>query len=440
MKNTIALLLISLCIFSCSENDSSAPTSPKQSTSGGISLAFEKSAIPANVVSVIATLSRDGYVSLKRTMNFLTDTSAEVLFDEVAVGTWDLNVKAFSIDSVLLYQGSAVVIIQDGQTTIINLKMEKVVTGVGSVQIYVSWGTTKTDKWIDNPSNPVLSRQNTIYDGRGVGYPIILKDSASYKMYYTNTGSTPDSLGRICTIGLATSTDGNSWTHYSSTPVLLPTPGAWDSYIVTAATVLKEGNTYKMFYVGMGKGEHSVYAIGLAASSDGIHWEKRAQPIFQGNSGWENYNAGTTAILKVNGEYRMYYTGYPVTKLGYATSPDGITWTRQGIAMEPTQEWENTGLGYTTVLYENGSFKMVYQNNEYYPKFGYAVSSDGIHWTKSTANPIFTRDDTKNNWAPYGVAYPVLRKIGNEYRIYYSGAISSSYEWTIGYAVNAGLQ
>ena len=185
----------------------------------------------------------------------------------------------------------------------------------------------------------------------------------------------------------------------------------------------------------MGKGEHQRYAIGLAASSDGIHWEKRPEPVFEGRSGWENYNAGTVAVLKVDNEYWMYYTGYPVTNLGLATSPDGITWTRKSnTILVPNQDWEQTGVGYTTVLHENGTFKMLYMNNESHPKFGYAISSDGIHWLKSDANPIFTKEDVINDWGSYCIAYPSLTKIGNEYRIYYTGTANSSYAWAIGYA------
>ena len=208
MKALIFLLTISNLFLGCSNNDAS--TSPKQTIPGAITLTFLKSSIPANVASVIATLSREGYVSLQRSMNFLTDTSAEVTFDEVAVGGWKLDVKAYSADSVLKYQGITDVIVLDGETTIVNLSMIPVSTGVGSVQIVVTWGPRNAGVWVDNPANPILNRQNTIYDGRGVGYPIIIKDDGQYKMYYTNTGSVQDSFGRICTIGLATSTDGNT--------------------------------------------------------------------------------------------------------------------------------------------------------------------------------------------------------------------------------------
>lgn len=90
-----------------------------------------------------------------------------------------------------------------------------------------------------------------------VSAPSILKNGTAYAMWYT--GSLPD-MGQI---GLATSADGVSWTKYAGNPVLsVGSSGAWDSVSVSAPSVLLDGETYKMWYVG--QNGHS-YGIGLAA-------------------------------------------------------------------------------------------------------------------------------------------------------------------------------
>lgn len=141
MRMLIALSALLILFVGCEKsNVNSSTTNP--ASHGGLTLAFQKSTIPSNVASVVAILSRDGYDPLHRSMNFLTDTSAEVLFDEVAVGTWKLEVSAYSPDSVLKYQGTTTVIVFDGETTIVNLNMVPVSSGVGAVKIVVTWGTT----------------------------------------------------------------------------------------------------------------------------------------------------------------------------------------------------------------------------------------------------------------------------------------------------------
>jgi predicted GH43/DUF377 family glycosyl hydrolase len=143
-------------------------------------------------------------------------------------------------------------------------------------------------------------------------------------------------------------------------------------------------------------------------------------------SGWE-YQIAPSSILKVNGTYSLYYYGrdyYGSTqlKMGLATSPDGINWTRHPsnpilIADKP---WEGTGVYYANVFEKNGQFEMIYMNQAG-TGFGKATSPDGINWTKDPSNPFFEKEDTHNNWANYKIAYPFFIRINNKDRIYYTG-------------------
>jgi predicted GH43/DUF377 family glycosyl hydrolase len=120
----------------------------------------------------------------------------------------------------------------------------------------------------------------------------------------------------------------------------------------------------------------------------------------------------------------MYYSilnGF-LTKIGMATSVDGITWVRSpsNPILVHTVSWEGNGVYFPSVIYENNTFKMVYMNRSA-NAFGMATSSDGINWTKDSNNPFFTEDNTANGWADEDIAYPFFMKTENEYRIYYSG-------------------
>jgi len=167
--------------------------------------------------------------------------------------------------------------------------------------------------------------------------------------------------------------------------------------------------------------------IGLATSADGINWVKHSNPVLYAGTGWE-YQLGPSCVLKINGVYYLYYLGrnLPVVKVGLATSPDGINWTRHpsNPILVADKPWEGSGVYYANVYEKNGQYEMIYMNAAA-TGFGIATSLDGISWTKNSSNPFFTKDQTYNNWANYKIAYPFYIRINNKDRIYYTGFPSS---------------
>jgi len=178
-----------------------------------------------------------------------------------------------------------------------------------------------------------------------------------------------------------------------------------------------------MYYIG----QHDYYLnaewnIGLATSTDGINWIKLPEPVLKATQKY--YYIGATDVLKHNGVYFMYF-GYISPsdmehKIGLAKSLDGIKWDfcNHNPILTRTYDWECNGVSYPTVIYDEGKFKMVYQNEVLQSAFGMATSDDGTNFVKDTV-PFFTNANTVNNWIR--IAYPNFRKLNNEYRIYYSG-------------------
>jgi predicted GH43/DUF377 family glycosyl hydrolase len=434
MKSLLIVTSLLFFVIGCRENSTnpSSEINPISSSAGNVELRFEKATIPAGVVTISAMLSREGFLTLTKTLSLLSDTTAETTFERVPIGTWKLKIDAFGSDpNVALYSGQTDVTVFESAVTQVNLILQPVGTGMGSIKIVVSWNNVKSS-WSDNLNNPILQRQNTKYDGRGIGYPVIYKDETEYKMWYLNVQSAPDSLGAWTSIGLATSKDANTWAHYSTTPVIKPTPKGWDAVVIETGPVLKEGDTYKMYYNGYGTDE--VRQVGLATSKDGIQWEKRSEPVLRSTNGWD-HSICTWGVVKVNGLYYMYYNSDPPQYIGLATSQDGINWTRYAgnPIIVPSQSWESSGISLPSVYFENGSFHMEYLNWDSSAKFGYATSSDGVHWTKDPLNPIFSKTNTSNNWSPVWISYASLTKIGAQERIYYTGANANSV-MSIGFA------
>ena len=71
--------------------------------------------------------------------------------------------------------------------------------------------------------------------------------------------------------------------------------------------VLFEDGIYKMWYTSVGQSASG--RIFYATSPDGINWTKRATPVFSPSySGFDNQAVTLSKIIKINGTYKMYYT------------------------------------------------------------------------------------------------------------------------------------
>ena len=180
--------------------------------------------------------------------------------------------------------------------------------------------------------------------------------------------------------------------------------------------VLKEENLYRMWFSW-----RTEKCVALTESADGIHWGPPVKCILPNpESGWEN-EINRCSVVYRGGKYHMWYTGQIMklstveqggvgyvgadgvtysgeSKLGYATSGDGVVWERyqNDPVMKPEEPWENVAIMCPNVLWddEKGCYIMWYSaGDQYEPNaIGYAASPDGIHWTKYANNPIFAAD------------------------------------------------
>lgn len=412
--NKVILILAFLLIWGLSGCSRESPTNPQSSDyiSGKIVLKIDRENVPSNVTIVMAYLSRQGYDTLTGTLNLLSSTSADIIFQSVPVGLWHLRVEAKNDSGAVLYAGETDVLVQENFTTQVNLTLVSTGTGVGSIYIIVNWGANPS-AWVDYMNNPLLSGNNSIYEFGGVRHPKIMFDGQVYKMWFTSLSNSG-----VGYVSYATSPDAINWVRGSNLPVLYPgESGSWDSHAVTPGVIIKEGNIFKMYYNGVQSNSGPGH-IGLATSTDGINWIKYPNPVLFGTSGWE-YQIAVTDLIKVENIYYLFYSGNG--KIGLATSANGVDWIRSSSnpVLVPTQMWEGTGVVYASVIKDGSLFKMIYMNISS-TGFGSAISSDLINWTKDLSNPAFMLQNTYGNWTTE-IAYPYWRKFGTEYRIYYTG-------------------
>jgi len=229
-------------------------------------------------------------------------------------------------------------------------------------------------------ANPVLSPGTVgAWDEKGAGFPAVIKDGTTYKMWYS--GSDASSTGRV---GYATSPDGTTWTKSASNPVLgVGAAGSWDSTFVGMTSVIKTGSGFKLWYRG---GSATGGGIGFATSPDGLVWTKYAgNPVISGGSGGWDTTPYHPEVIFDGTVYHMWYSGCnqadDVCQVGYATSTNGTQWIRKGMVLPQgaAGAWDGQSADHTAVLLVGSTLNMWYSGfdgTSY--RIGYASASAAV--------------------------------------------------------------
>ena len=421
-------LLSLLLVLSCTTD----PVSNEPKEAGKILLKIDKQNAPESVVFVKAYLTRENHQPITGTLNLQSDSTADLLLENIDAGEWQLKVDAEDDSGLVLYTGETEVQIFAGFTSQVYLTLNPTGSGTGSIYINVTWGGPTNLTWVDYHNNPLISKSGNYYDNMAVAQPVVLFDGGIFKMWYHGLGRIGNDPWKVHVL-YCESVDGIIWTKYPN-PVIYPGGyNSWDSKAVSPGAVIKENGIYKMYYCGYAD-EYDSWHVGYATSVDGINWTKYPQPIITGTYGWE-HQLIPFSIIKLNNQYYLYFTGrnHPNNRIGLAVSQDGINWTKYSgnPILINDQSWEISGVAEGTILNDNGILKMYYMNSNA-TGFGIATSTNGINWTKSNLNPFFTTSSTYNNWAGDQVSYPSVVKVNNEVRLYYCGNGPSTYEQRIG--------
>jgi predicted GH43/DUF377 family glycosyl hydrolase len=150
---------------------------------------------------------------------------------------------------------------------------------------------------------------------------------------YSKPGFGAPAIGQMT----ADDATGTAWSRPDG-PIYRAAPGAWDSQLLTGPTVVHgPDGVWRLYYAGFGMSNGRMRnGIGLLTSRDGRHWVADANnPLFEAQPGAWDDEILEQAVVYANGQYYLWYSGWrgelkadTAISIGLATSSDGIHWTR----------------------------------------------------------------------------------------------------------------
>ncbi len=216
-----------------------------------------------------------------------------------------------------------------------------------------------------------------------------------------------------------------SWEE-SPVPHIVPGgAGDWDAVDALNPSVVRRDGRYWNFYSGFdGKSWHT----GLATSPDGLSWSKQGKVQSSDPASWEaGYIAANGSVLDVNGEFLHWYQGGPKGKnsIGLARSKDGKTFRKLAhpvLTPGPYGSWDEVSIGDPFVLRAAGKFWLFYlgEDRARRQRLGLARSADGITWTKLRSNPILELGEP-GSFDENGLGEPAVWAAGGYWWMLYTG-------------------
>jgi predicted GH43/DUF377 family glycosyl hydrolase len=189
------------------------------------------------------------------------------------------------------------------------------------------------------------------------------------------------------------------------TDPILKAPAHWEAlHTFNPAAIVRDGKVVVLYRAEDDSGAMAIGAhtsrLGLAESSDGIHFTRRAEPVFfpaedsQKSREWPGGDEDPRLVEREDGTYVLTYTQWNRTtfSVGIATSSDLLHWTKQGPAFFTAAGGKYASLQYksagivTRLDPEKHRLIAAKIEGKYWMYWGegaihLATSPDAVHWT-----------------------------------------------------------
>ncbi len=209
-------------------------------------------------------------------------------------------------------------------------------------------------------------------------------------------------------------------------PSMEPAAGWESADVLNPSVVSLAGKLLNIYSAYDGRTWHT----GVAESSDGLRWERRAR-VISPDLEWEGrYIAANGAALVHAGELLYWYQAGSPPRIGLARSRDGgRAWAKHGgpvLDTGPRGSWDERGVADPYVIETAGDKAALYmfylgQNRARQQRLGLARSSDGgVTWTKLRSNPILEIGE-EGTFDENGLGEPAVWQANGRWWMLYTG-------------------
>ena len=195
-------------------------------------------------------------------------------------------------------------------------------------------------------SNPIFQPDGEGFDASGFSgvVPLVVEDT--WMLFYNASaeGETHGwNLPQGTSIGLTTAPGPTG--PWSTGQLILKAggKGEWDSGVVLPSSIFIGEDGYRMYYAAESDPPDYDYMCGMATSPDGIVWTKYDDPatteapfaesdpvMLPSSFGWDSFGVQCN-VIKTDTGWEMFYDGWTSStpcRIGFASSPDGIQWSK----------------------------------------------------------------------------------------------------------------
>ncbi|MCI0333187.1 MAG: glycosylase [Planctomycetes bacterium] len=258
--------------------------------------------------------------------------------------------------------------------------------------------------WAPRAGNPVFTAEGPgHWDVKIRERGWILREGDTYHLWFTGYDGSRDGVKKL---GYATSPDGIGWTRSADNPLI-------SDHWVEDMMVVKHGDTYYMF----AEGNDNKYSV-MLTSKDRVNWEWAGQLDVRFADGKRPVDeaVGTPTVWIENGTWYLFYERGD-KGVWLATSKDvrSKVWTNVQdapvLALGPA-DYDKDMIALNQIIKHRGAYFALYHGSgTELPRTwntNIARSSDLVHWQKYSSNPLV--EDNKSS----GIVVPC----GRGYRLY----------------------
>jgi len=235
--------------------------------------------------------------------------------------------------------------------------------------------------FVAGPHNPVFQAEGPgHWDVKLRERGWILKEGDTYHMWFTADNNTRDATRML---GYATSPDGLHWTRYPNNPL---DRVHW----IEDVTVIKDGDTYVMFAEGLRDRAQ------LLTSKDRIHWERHGSLDIRRKDGKPISDGpyGTPTAWLEEGVWYLFYERGDVG-VWLATSKDLKVWTNvedEPVLLPGPEPYDKDMIAMNQIVKYEGAYYAYYHGSPGAVNRSWntnvARSTDLVHWVKYPGNPL----------------------------------------------------